>query len=232
MKGWLAWCGLAATVLYCGGAAWIMDGKLAELNEMPLNNVGDFLAGAFSPLAFLWLVLGFFQQGQELSASRAALLLQAEELRNSVEQQKQLVDVSKLQLTAEIDARKSEHERTILAAQPVLTMTRETAMFSSGTVISRFSLRNAGNRITRVQIEWESEAVISLAQFLPVIASDETVSFEVRASAGQIQNFFMSVRFIDGLAAPGEVRFLFRRHDHDSFPRFEVEQIFGRVIEA
>jgi hypothetical protein len=43
-----------------------------------LNEVGDFLAGAFSPLAFLWLVVGYFQQGHELSASVAQLERQAE----------------------------------------------------------------------------------------------------------------------------------------------------------
>lgn len=31
-----------------------------------LNEWGDLLAGLFAPLAFLWLVVGYFQQGQEL----------------------------------------------------------------------------------------------------------------------------------------------------------------------
>jgi hypothetical protein len=44
------------------------------------------LSGAFAPLAFLWLVLGFMQQGEELRHSAEALRLQSEELRNSVEQ--------------------------------------------------------------------------------------------------------------------------------------------------
>lgn len=35
--------------------------------NMEINELGDFLAGIFSPLAFLWLVLGFFQQKKELS---------------------------------------------------------------------------------------------------------------------------------------------------------------------
>jgi len=33
--------------------------------QLPLDQVGSFLGGAFSPLAFLWLVIGFFiQQGE------------------------------------------------------------------------------------------------------------------------------------------------------------------------
>lgn len=37
-----------------------------EIKPIELNQFGDFLAGAFGPLAIFWLVLGFFQQGQEL----------------------------------------------------------------------------------------------------------------------------------------------------------------------
>jgi hypothetical protein len=58
-----------------------------------LNAWGDFFAGFFAPLAFLWLVLGYMQQGEELRNSRDALLLQAKELKNSVEQQSELVKV-------------------------------------------------------------------------------------------------------------------------------------------
>jgi hypothetical protein len=61
---------------------------------MPFNEWGDFFAGASAPLAFLWLVIGYFQQGDELSQNtkaleqqEKALQLQVDELRQSVEQQ-------------------------------------------------------------------------------------------------------------------------------------------------
>lgn len=46
---------------------------------MALNELGDFLAGAFSPLAFLFLYLGYKQQG--------------EELRNALSEQKKLIEI-------------------------------------------------------------------------------------------------------------------------------------------
>lgn len=61
--------------------------KLEDFQELKLNELGDFLAGVFGPVAFLWLVLGFLQQGRELKLSTDALRLQAEELKRSVEQQ-------------------------------------------------------------------------------------------------------------------------------------------------
>lgn len=51
-----------------------------------LNEFGDFIAGAFAPLAFFWLVRGYYQQGSELQA-------QAIELKNSVKQQQRLAEV-------------------------------------------------------------------------------------------------------------------------------------------
>ena len=61
---------------------------------MAFNEWGDFFAGSFAPLAFLWLVIGYFQQGEELSQNtkaleqqERALQLQVAELKQSVEQQ-------------------------------------------------------------------------------------------------------------------------------------------------
>lgn len=58
-----------------------------EFQSLKLNEKGDFLAGVFSPLAFLWLVYGYLQQGQELKQNNQALRLQSEELANLVTEQ-------------------------------------------------------------------------------------------------------------------------------------------------
>lgn len=72
-----------------------------------LNEFGDFIAGAFAPLAFFWLVRGFYQQGKgleqnskalkmqatELEKTTKALELQVQEMRASVEQQSRLAKV-------------------------------------------------------------------------------------------------------------------------------------------
>ncbi|MCI1022591.1 hypothetical protein HWD96_10130 [Pseudomonas putida] len=66
----------------------IVTARFVELKSLPLNELGDFAAGAFGPLAFLWLVLGYRQQGVELRISSEALIEQAKELKLSVEQQR------------------------------------------------------------------------------------------------------------------------------------------------
>ena len=81
----------------CGTLAWaIIIALLLTLNVNPLlslrpNELGDFLAGAVAPLAFLWLVVTVFQQHRELKLNTKALQLQAEELKNQVEETRALV---------------------------------------------------------------------------------------------------------------------------------------------
>lgn len=99
--------GTAATAIYLVVLGLLVWGRLPTLLCMPLNEVGDFLAGAFGPLAILWLVLGFFQQGIELRQNSEALHLQAKELQNSVIQQAELAATAKAQF--DLDKAALEH---------------------------------------------------------------------------------------------------------------------------
>jgi len=95
------WFGVAVSVAWLGWMGWQLycAGLPKELNAQ-----GDFFAGFFAPLAFLWLVLGYLQQGEELR-------MQAQELKNSVEQQTQLVQVSRDQLGQQAHALDEERKR-------------------------------------------------------------------------------------------------------------------------
>jgi hypothetical protein len=94
----LAITGIVLTVVYAVFTWWLIGDRFPTLRVMDLNEVGDFLAGAFGPLAILWLVLGFFQQGIELRQGTDALRLQAKELNNSVAQQCEMVAAQKASL--------------------------------------------------------------------------------------------------------------------------------------
>ena len=67
-------------------------------SPISLNELGDFLAGIFAPVAFLWLVLGYVQQGKQLEQNikaleqqEQALQLQIDEMKESIKQQKNVV---------------------------------------------------------------------------------------------------------------------------------------------
>ena len=69
--------------------------KMADVPVMSLNELGDFLAGAAAPLALLWLVIGYFQHGEELRLSTQALYAQQLELQRQVGETAQLVEATR-----------------------------------------------------------------------------------------------------------------------------------------
>ena len=68
---WLKWAGLV-TVAYLIAVGWIIGPIRAWsfATTGHLNEVGDFLAGVFSPLALIWLVAAVLTQRQELDETR------------------------------------------------------------------------------------------------------------------------------------------------------------------
>lgn len=78
--------------------------------SLGFNEKGDFVAGAFAPLAFLWLIIGYFQQGEELKQNTLALELQAKELRNSVEQQSKIAKSTEDQVRHLIEQSESNQQ--------------------------------------------------------------------------------------------------------------------------
>ena len=75
--------GIAFTTFWLIGAVLYLFAYQGwqHFKSLPANSLGDFLAGVAAPIAFLWLILGFFQQGAELGLQRRELRLQREQLR-------------------------------------------------------------------------------------------------------------------------------------------------------
>ena len=78
-------CTASITALYIFGIYRFTGLTLTEFRGLDLNEQGDFLAGTFSGLAFLWFVAALVFQSFGLAQNSRALELQANELRNSVE---------------------------------------------------------------------------------------------------------------------------------------------------
>jgi hypothetical protein len=79
---WMRYLGLAATAVYLLGVGSYFWNVPSEkyLWRLDPNNFGDTLAGIAGPLAFIWLVLGFFIQSEQLKAQGASVDAQREAL--------------------------------------------------------------------------------------------------------------------------------------------------------
>ena len=75
--------GAVGTVLWLACFVIYANWKWTKVLELEPNELGDFLAGAFAPPVFGWLILGYFMQARELR-------LQVEELREQVEATRRL----------------------------------------------------------------------------------------------------------------------------------------------
>lgn len=177
--------------------AWSQSNDLRTLKP---NEFGDLLAGIFSPLAFLWLVLGYFQQGKELKASVKALELQGKELKNSVEQQRALVDVSTKQLEADFEARAEEEAVAEHQAQP---------RFHPSLMLNRMGGQNA------FTFRFENHAVLCTDVVISVEGEDEATM--ERVPNGQRIAFQMNfdemeeLEALDGFIQYVDARGRFRR---------------------
>lgn len=140
-----------ATGLYLVLVLTLVYVKRDTLPGLSLNEVGDFLAGVFGPVAFLWLILGYLQQGRELKQSSKALQLQAAELKNSVEQQAHLVAVGREQIEAHAGALSQDRQRYERSMNAYIIFSPIEASISNTCVTQLFEVHNAGADVFDVQ---------------------------------------------------------------------------------
>lgn len=138
---------------------WMIFSQQGEFAEMAPNEWGDFLAGTVSPLALIWLVAGYLQQGKELKQNTEALMLQHKELAEQVRATIQLgvhaghqVDISKAQhqftLQQSEDKKRAQIEKRRRDIQP------DIFLFLAGRDRSKWTLelKNKGGEAFQVEV--------------------------------------------------------------------------------
>lgn len=180
----------------------------AAINMTP-NEWGDFFAGLFAPVAFLWLILGYLQQGEELQLSTKALHLQADELRNSVEQQRELVEITRQQVESEREALSLQIIARREAAKPQFVIKQAGGSFSPGTARYRISISNAGNTVTDVLAYLDNfdGDIITLLD-IPMFArlDQKEVNFSITPPFPE-NGYMLSITYLDTYGQSGEVNF-------------------------
>ncbi|MEQ8254601.1 MAG: hypothetical protein RH980_00910 [Roseovarius confluentis] len=191
--------------------------------DLPANEFGDFLAGILGPLGILWIVLGFWQQGDELRSSVDALNLQSEELKHSVEQQKALVEFTREQATAELQALNDERTARRLAALPKLKLMSGGGTITGGQVHTSFRLRNIGADYLDVELRVLGEHPTKLRS-LPTLSCGEEQMIPFVHPKDRHLECIVEIAFRTGDGETGSVNYRATRANAQSIG-FNLEQI-------
>ena len=120
-----------------------------------LNEFGDFIAGAFAPLAFFWLVRGFYQQGKGLEQNSKALKLQADELKKTTD----ALDLQVKEMRASVEQQsrlaefyENELKQKQFAAKPFLNFKSENFFIED----RQREIRDADGEVIDVEMGYEA----------------------------------------------------------------------------
>lgn len=133
--------GIALTAAYFLAVTIFTALNWFDFKMLKLNELGDFFAGVIGPIALLWLVFGYIQQGHELKQGTLALNLQATELKRSVDQQ------AKMAAAHEVTLRNYDN-----ALEPLLKVDELSGSFHLGDFYCSFSIRNLGEYCERLEV--------------------------------------------------------------------------------
>ena len=92
-RDWRIWFGAIVTIFWIGGGVVYITTQTTG-GTPTMSDLGNFLEGAFAPLAFLWLVLGLFIQQRELTNNTEALR------RTSIQSEKQTHAIAATEMNA------------------------------------------------------------------------------------------------------------------------------------
>jgi hypothetical protein len=159
------------------------------------NEWGDVFAGLAAPMAFLWLVLGFLQQGNELQLSTRALMLQVEELKNTVEHQRQLVEVTRQQVDASQRREEEEKIQRKRSAQPNFVVSTGRASSGGGGFEYEVHLKNTGAVATNIRLR--VKGIVSRTDAFPAISTDEERRFTLQSASAPSTNISLVVEYTD-----------------------------------
>ncbi|WP_448144573.1 hypothetical protein [Pseudomonas silesiensis] len=170
--------GAIGTIFYLSVISLIVAFRFKHFIDLELNELGDFLAGVFGPVAFLWLVLGFLQQGRELKIGSKALQLQAAELRRSVEQQSIIASSTLEQIQSQKAMFKLQAQEVARKLAATFSITGSGEIEHEGGLIhSAFIVKNVGKDAASVFMEFDPPIGINQDEWIDNVKKNGSVNF-------------------------------------------------------
>ena len=149
--------------------------RYSKAGELSLNQWGDFLAGASAPLALLWLVIGYFQHGDELRLNTEALQLQQQELKLQVKETANLVDAANRQAQAAHQDLEDRRKREARQAEPEFVSAG--ASYSQNEVSIKLKNRGGEARMVSIRYTGRYKPIFPPKAYIETNGSPDTLVF-------------------------------------------------------
>lgn len=176
--GWVA----CVTVFLWAFADWS--------NKPKPNEWGDIFAGVAAPIAFLWLVLGFIQQGRELK-------LQVQELRNTVKHQADLAEATREQVALQVRQEEQAGLQRQLAALPRFVLSSTGSSGGPNGIVYDIELTNGGAIATNVHVSFDPMPQTGGENFIATIGQRDFPNFSVHYPNGPPNGLTALIKFTD-----------------------------------
>lgn len=178
--------------------------RRAELCELDLNELGDYLAGIFGPLALFWVVVGYFQQSEEVRNS-------TKELAHSVAELKRQSETARDRFEAEKIARWEELQRHKKSIRPAFKLRVEGFTDDNDVRVVYMEIANSGAQVRDVVcrvVDSGFEQVIYKADLFEAREKKHfTNSWPLMHEKGEFENVEFVVTFTDSDFEPGSITF-------------------------
>lgn len=207
------WWAAHLTALYVGAAILIIGARFDELVNLKLNELGDLSAGVFGPVAFLWLVLGYLQQGRELKISSDSLVRQASELAQNVQQQMKIVKLQERQLESQAAASLRQEMQFKLMVEPNLQLYSPSGGIRNGLTYRDFSLGNIGVDAQKLVVSVNRSGAPRVLKDAQVLRSDGDVRFIYEFDSSDLPfHCNISARYVNSVGLHGVQTFKVEFH--------------------
>ncbi|NSX21865.1 hypothetical protein HTV13_18815 [Pseudomonas putida] len=178
--------------------------RRTEFVGLDLNELGDFLAGIFGPLALFWVVIGYFQQGEEVRNS-------TKELAHSVAELKRQSETARNRFEAEKNARREEQQRHKKSIMPVFNLKASEFADDNDVRVVHMEISNSGAQVRDVVcrvVDSGFEQVIYKSDLFEARQKKEfTNSWPLMHEKKQFENIDFVVEFVDSDFEPGTLIF-------------------------
>lgn len=157
---------------------------------MTLNEWGDFIAGFAAMLAFLWLVLGYYQQNKELKQNTEMLRLQRQEM-------EELVATTREQTDSMVKTQSLDRIARIRDAQPVFDYSRVSVDLTENPDSLSIVVTNTGKHVAIRRITASEPAEITRGGHIKTWDYGEDHEIRIDLSDCEEKQAVISIEYVD-----------------------------------